>query len=439
MLELEVRKQNKERELRDQQLVRQLENAVEEAKSAFRAHRSSEAGENSAPVGQENCNAAEPEPCSEQAPVTSQVPSQQPIAPENVVLHQDFNNTRNVGREARAEPGAIPVFRHLVGSPVDRPVFIDDSSEWSGYKLAMEIYLASKGAFSAEAQTMHLMGSLSGFARDELMRCYDDQQGGWFDLNQLWVQIDQYFRQGRTLEFKDHAEAWMDKYPWDGNEWSINNFCSQVSQRFANLLGRAQPGLSAIIAKTILARGLPSKLVHELNRKMRYEPEWKNINGDVDLLCRAVHDIFREFNSSGMQIPWVQSQKLFKSDPRQMSDDEDGPDDRYRQQEDDRRPVEEDKRKHDSGKALHPNAITQDPRSVSPKDPAYRSLTCYFCGEQGHFERFCLKKKAIIQRESKLENRIFEGQMNSVEPDRDMGYVSRYGPGFRSGKNCLKE
>ena len=368
------------------------------------------------------------------------------------VLQPDFNNTRNPGKETRADPGAIPVFRHLVGSHVDKPVFVDKASEWSGYKMAMEVYLASKGAFSAEAQTMHLMGSLSGFARDELMRCYNDREGGWFDLGELWLRLDKFFCRGKTQEFAKDPESWMRKYPWDGNEWSIDNFCSQISQRYTAWLGRAQAGLSRVIARGIFERGLPPELIHELNRKQRDDPTFRTALENVDDLCRAIHSIFREFEDSKIDVPWTQ-----KTDPDFGRPSRQDSGDRKKNQRGNSRfrsPVtiggwrngryypaasgsktqssqkaEEERSRRsdqDSGQSLRnsradshqaerfqrdqdnrkrtsfgsPSSIfRQKPRSPSPPASSRFPVSCFYCGKIGHVRADCYKRKNDEQRQ----------------------------------------
>ena len=368
------------------------------------------------------------------------------------VLHENFNNTQPAVQETRADPGAIPVYRNLVGSKVKEPVFVDKASEWIGYKMAMEVYLASQGAFSVQAQTMHLMGSLSGFARSELVRCYSDRRGGWFDLNELWTQLDQYFCRDKTQEFEEEPYEWIKKYPWDGNEWSLNNFCSQISQRFAKLLGHAHPGLSGVIAKTILKAGFPPELLHELNRKRRNDLEWRDLDSDVDLLNRAVHAIFKDFKESGMDVPWTQSRDpKFSASGRQSSLDKSRmerknsqprlvtriwKDGRYR-------PVEVGTFLRSSPKPTVENSATRLPeselsradhysgskresrlrdgqearrrtsagspssvyrqnlaRSTSPANSPSRShLICYFCQKPGHIKSDCFLWQAELKRQ----------------------------------------
>ena len=214
----------------------------------------------------------------------------------------------------------------------------------------------------------------------------------------------------------------MEAHPWDGQEWSIDNFCSQITQRFVKLYGSGVASRTA--ARSIKARGLPPELVHELNKKMRDDATTRNLQNDVDVLCEIIHVIFKEFESSGMSVPWPQFSRPFKSSSRQASDEEDScsevypdMDDQDRKRENDRRSVEE-KRLKDGGKALHPNVIAQNRHSgSSSKDPASRSYFCYFCGERGHIERFCLKKREIVQTEFGPGNRISEGQENSVGQD----------------------
>ena len=221
-------------------------------------------------------------------------------------LQNVYDNTTEQ-RLCADEEGAIPVPYYAKPGEISVPVFSGREEDWFAFRLSFELYLSSKRAFDVASQSRILVNSLKGELQSEYCQRFQAARGGWFALNEYWRQLDERFSQKSVQDFEADPEGFIKAHPWDGKEWSLDGFLTQVAQRCAQFHKDELPLAKSMAAKLVFLRGLPSELLHELNQKIRARPELEQMTKDLDMLCAQVHDLFQEYKACHAEVPWMRN------------------------------------------------------------------------------------------------------------------------------------
>ena len=208
-----------------------------------------------------------------------------------------------VSREAIPIPNGVD--RDEVAVP--EPFSGEEPKDWYPFKMKAEMYLASRKAVTVSKQSRLLLGCFSGPMAEEYVEKLQLNEGQWFNLADYWVQLDKRFNRGRRIQHPSDPERWMFENPWDGNEWTLENFFASIEARCKNLIPRASgEAVSQLAARMIMERGLPSELLRELHAKIRADETKGEMQYSLDVLLNEIKLVFKEYANCQAEIPWNQ-------------------------------------------------------------------------------------------------------------------------------------
>ena len=343
----------------------------------------------------------------------------------------DHSHFGALGRDhtfAVSPPGAIRVPDYVLENELPRPIFSGKAEDWIGFKMNFELFLSSRQAFTVPRQSRLLLGSLQGALSTEFATRYKAAKGFWFSLIQYWQQLDERFSADNEFEFEADPESYIRAHPWDGNEWSLVDFSTQVAERCCQFNGGNVELAKSQAAKMIFLRGLPPTLLQELNRKIRADPSLSQMSSDIEMLCSEIHDLVDEFKSCRLEIPWKRgsSAKIFGNSeekplssnvPRVLSLDSRGTGPKWPRDGSPERKSRLDRggQRRDNSDSYSRADAGERGRNRSPRregtspvrqfhdsqsptrrqysstapTPSGRPLSCYNCGGTGHFKNKC--------------------------------------------------
>ena len=196
-----------------------------------------------------------------------------------------------------------------------------DPRRWIGFKTTFELYLSGRRATSVQAQKRLLTSCLDGTLQQEFIQKWRCMDKDWFDLANYWTQLDRRFSQDEEADHNKSPERWIADNPWDGYEWTLSPFLTDVAMRTRNLLGSSasEEVVSLVTARAVYEHGLPSELLRELNAKIRALPSLDVMQRNVNELHRQITYTFREFRKAHSEVPWPQGKKTAQKSSQSYS------------------------------------------------------------------------------------------------------------------------